>query len=188
MTIEPQEQDAERFRGPSAGAPDQPQPFSEQPQEPPGGCGRPVLIGCALVVVLLGLLLLGFLWKARDLMPALFRWSLDQFEQQVAANLPPDLPEADRQRLADAFDAAAASVEDGSADAAGLQRLQGKLLETARAGRLTREQVLDLTEALEAVAGQRAPPAAPEPQPDAGDESMPLANRRPAPPQRLLAA
>lgn len=188
MTIEPQEEGAERFRDPASGAPDQPQPFSDQPHDPPGGCGRPVLIGCGLVVVLLGLLLLGFLWKAPDLMPALFRWSLDQFEQQVSANLPPDLSEEERQRLADAFDAAASAVEDGSADAAGLQRLQGKLLETARAGRLTREQVLDLTEALESVAGDRAPPPVREPPPDAVDEETPLAARRPPPPRPLLAA
>ncbi len=152
MTIEPQPPGAR-----------QPQPFSETPKDAPGGCGRPFLIGCALIVVLLGLLLLGFLWKARDLMPALFRWSLDQFEQQVSGSLPADLSEAERQRLADAFDAAAAAVEDGTADTAALQGLQGKLLEVARAGRLSRDEVLGLIEALEAVAGDRAPPPVEEP-------------------------
>ena len=163
MTIEPQRQGAE-----------QPQPFSERPQQPPGGCSRPVLIGCAAAVVLLGLLLLGVLWKARDLMPALFRWSLGQFEQQVTGNLPENLGEGERQRLAAAFDAAAAAVEDGTADAAALQRLQGRLLDVARSRRLTRDQVLDLVEALEAVAGERAPPAQPEP-PPAGETPMPQA-------------
>lgn len=143
---------------PPAGQSPQPQPFGDQPQQPPGGCSRPLLIGCALTVVLLGLLLLGLLWKAGDLMPALFRWSLEQFEQQVTGNLPADLSEAERQRLADAFDAAAAAVEEGSADAAALQRLQGRLLDVARAGRLTRDEVLELAGALEAVAGSRAPP------------------------------
>ncbi len=186
MTIEPQDQGNERFENPAGQGAEQPRPFSEGPQDPPGGCSRPLLIGCALIVVLLGLLLLGFLWKAEDLVPALFRWSLDQVEQQVSSSLPADLSDAERQRLADAFDAAATAFEDGSADAAGLQRLQGKLLDVARAGRLTREQVLDLTEALEAAAGERAPPV-PEPLPDTGDGATPLAVRRPSP-QRLLAA
>ncbi len=169
MTIEPQNQGPGQPRS-------QPQPFSETPAEAPGGCGRPLLIGCAVIVVLLGLLLLGVLWKARDLMPALFRWSLDQFEQQVAGSLPDDLSDAERQRLAEAFDAAAAAVDDGTADGAALQRLQGVLLGVARAGKLSRDRVFGLIEALEAVAGERAPPAevdppAPEPLP----ETIPLA-------------
>ncbi len=169
MTIEPHSQ------GPQGQGTDQPQPFSGGPQTAPGGCSRPLLIGCAVTVVLLGLLLLGFLWKARDLMPALFRWSLDQFEQQVAGNLPAEFSDAERQRLADAFDAAAAAVEDGSADPGALQRLQGELLDVARSGRLSRRQAIGLIESLEAVAGQRAPPAAPEALPEVGEEPMPQA-------------
>lgn len=165
MTIEPQRQGAE-----------QPQPFSETPQQPPGGCSRPLLIGCAVTVVLLGLLLLGVLWKARDLMPALFRWSLEQFEQQVVGNLGEDVSEQERQRLADAFDAAAGAVEDGTADPAALQRLQDRLLDVARSGSLDRDEVLDLVEALEDVAGQRAPPA-PEPRPAPVESPTPQASR-----------
>lgn len=153
MTIEPE---APGF--------EQPQPFAETPQEVPGGCSRPIFLGCAVVVVLLGLLLLGALWKAKELMPALFRWSLDQFEQQISASLPEELSEAERERLAAAFDAAAAAVENGTADPAALQRLQGKLLDVARAGRLTREKVLGLIEALEGVAGERSPPPVAEPE------------------------
>ena len=177
-------QDPQSLQNPQGRSAGQPQPFSEGPLEPPGGCSRPLLIGCAATVVLLGLLLLGVLWNARDLMPALFRWSLDQFEQQIAGNLPEDLSEAERQRLADAFDGAAAAVEDGTADTAALQRLQGRLLDVARAGRLTRDRVLDLSEALEAVAGaeERAPPPVPEPLPDAGEEPM---SRKP-PSRRVL--
>ncbi len=172
MTIEPQRQGAE-----------QPQPFAETPQQPPGGCSRPLLIGCAVSVVLVGMLLLGVLWKARDLMPALFRWSLEQIEQQVAGNLPEDVSEAERARLVDAFDAAATAFEDGTADPQALQRLQGQLLDVARSRRLSRDKVLDLIEALEAVAGERAPPALPEaqPEPPSGETPMPQAFRRPSP-------
>jgi hypothetical protein len=106
----------------------------------------------------MGLLLLGALWKAKEFMPALFRWSLDQFEQQIERNLPEDLTAAELERLTAAFDEAAAAVEDGTADPAGLRRLQGRLLDVARAGRLTRDQVLELIDALEGVAGGRAPP------------------------------
>jgi hypothetical protein len=156
----------------------QPQPFADGPHEASGGgCGRPLLIGCAIAAVLLGLLLLGVLWKARDLMPALFRWSLDQFEQQVEGRLPDDLSEAERRRLADAFDLVVAAVEDGSADPAALQRLQGRLLDVARADDLSRQQVLDLIEALEAVAGERALPVPPEPLPEGVVEGLPVAWR-----------
>lgn len=170
MTIEPLRQGAE-----------QPQPFAQTPQPPPGGCSRPLLIGCAVTVVLLGLLLLGVLWKARDFMPALFRWSLTQFEQQVTGNLPEDLSEGERRRLAEAFDAAATAVEDGTADAGALQRLQGRLLDVARSRRLTRDKVLDLIESLEAVAGDRAPPARPETPLPSGETPLPQALRRPLP-------
>jgi hypothetical protein len=193
MTIEPPSQDSTGPRGPrgAEGAQghgfDQPQPFSEGPIEAPGGCSRPLLLGCAVTVVLLGLLLLGVLWKGRELMPALFRWSLDQFEQQVTDSLPADLSETERRRLADAFDGAAAAVEDGSADPAALQRLQGHLLGVARAGELTRDRVLELIEALEAVAGERAPPPAPEPLRDPDEGAMPLAFRGLPSSQRLAA-
>ena len=192
MTIEPQNQGPlgpDNIQGEGGG---QPQPFGEEPRQAPGGCSRPLLIGCASTVVLLGLLLLGVLWKAQDLMPALFRWSLDQFEQQVAGALPADLSETERERLAAAFDAAAGAVEDGTADTAALQRLQGELLDVARAGRMTRDGVLDLIEALQAVAGERAPSPVPQPSPDAADEeAMPLAllvARQSPSGQRLLAA
>ena len=193
MTDEPQSPDF-TGRPVTPGESRQPQPFSEGPQEPPGGCGRPLLIGCAVTAVLLGLLLLGLLWKAGDLMPALFRWSLDTFERQVAGRLPADLGEAERQRLADAFDRVVAAVEDGTADPAALQRLQPKLLEVARSRELDREQVLELIEALEAVAGERAPPAPAEPLPESGEERVPVARRgapttlQPAAGSRLAAA
>ena len=166
MTIEPQ----------GAGGSGQPQPFAEAPQDPPGGCSRPLLVGCSLAVVLAGLVLLVLLWKAQDLIPAAFEWALGQFEQQVEGMLPEDLGEAERRRLAEAFDAAAAAVADGSADPGALQRLQGRLLEVARAGSLSRGEVLDLIEALEEVAGERAPPPASEPPPaaEAAPEPLPV--------------
>ena len=144
---------------------EQPQPFSDSPKDAPGGCSKPLLVGCALIVVLLGLLLLGAFWRAKDLMPTLFGWALDQFEQQIAGSLPEDLDEAERQRLADAFDAATRAVEEGTADPVALQQLQSRLMSVARSGSLTREEVLGLVEALEAVAGERAPPPAREPAP-----------------------
>ena len=173
MTIEPQ--------SPGLGTERQPQPFSEAPKDPPGGCSRPLLVGCSITLVLAGLLLLVLLWKAQDWMPSLFRWSLTQFEQQISANLPPEMSEAERQRLSEAFDAAAGAVEDGTADPAALQRLQGRLLEVARGGRLSREEVLGLTEALEEVAGGGESPAEPGPDPEVGEEEMPVAFLGPAP-------
>ena len=172
MSIEPQSN--------SFGGGEQPQPFADTPQDPPGGCSRPLLVGCGLAVVLVGLVLLVLLWKAQDIVPAAFEWALDQFEQQVEGMLPEDLSEAERQRLADAFDAAAAAVADGTADPEALQRLQGRLLEVARAGRLSRGEVMGLIEALEEVAGERAPPPAEEARPP-GEEAPPAAEALPEP-------
>ncbi len=151
---------------PTAGGRRQPQPFAPPPETATegDGCRRSLLLGCAAAVVLAGVLLLVLLVKAGEWMPALFAWSLDQFEQQVTGNLPDDVDAAERRRLAAAFDAAAEAVADGTADPEALRRLQTILFEVARAGgELTRDQVLELAAALEAVAGGRKAPApAPE--------------------------
>lgn len=143
---------------PGAGGDAQPKPFGERPEPPPGGCSSPLLVGCAAAVVLLGVLILGLLWKAGDWIPTVFRWSLEQIEREVSGRLPDGIGEEERRRLAAAFDAAADAFADGSADRDALQRLQPLLLEVLRDGELTEQQVRSLIGALEAVAAERAPP------------------------------
>lgn len=144
-------------------------PFDAQPREPAAfrGCSRPVLIGCGVGVLGLGLLFLLLIVKADDL----FRWAFAQSENAIVELLPPDVTEDEVQRLRRAFDAVGEAVTAGRIDTRGLQELQSALSEAGGKGdRLTREDVRRLTEALERVAGaggeesggsRRAPPPPP---------------------------
>ena len=127
-------------------------PFSPGPPESSGGgCGRVGLIGCGLLVLLLGAASVVFLLKAGDL----FAWAMDRFEVEIAHALPDDLPEADRRRLHNAFEAASDAVRAGDFDPLALQKLQSKLRDSLleESQNLTRQQVLELIAILEEVAG-----------------------------------
>lgn len=151
-----------------ASQPVEPQPFAGEPRAPAAGCGRQLMIGCGVLVVVFGVGLLVVLWKAADWMPRLFRWSMEQTEQALVARLPADLDAATRERLAAAFDGAADAVAEGRADPAALQRLQTELLAVLRAAALERDDVVRLIEVLEEVAGRPAgEPAAPAREPPA---------------------
>ena len=134
--------------------PQPPVPFEIAPTEPAaGGCSRVGLIGCGVVVLLLGAAAVVFLFKAGDL----FAWAMTRFEVEITKALPEDCTESDRQRLRVAFDSAAEAVRSGEFDPLALQRLQGKLRESLldEDQTLTREQVLELTVILEEVSGQQ---------------------------------
>jgi hypothetical protein len=128
-------------------------PFENAPNAPAaGGCSRVGLIGCGVVILLLGAAAVVFLFKAGDL----FAWAMTQFEVEITKALPEDCTESERQRLQSAFDSAAEAVRSGEFDPLALQRLQGKLRESLldEDQSLTREQVLELTVVLEEVSGQ----------------------------------
>ncbi len=145
--------------------PSAPQPFEGEPVSPAGfsGCAKPVVIGCTALLIVLALGLLVVVWKAGDLV----RWSLGQYRETVIEHLPDDVTSAERERLDAAFEAAIAAVTSGRADAAGLQDLQRSMTATGRKIQsLTREDVLELTRALERVAGAAEPETAPESPPE----------------------
>lgn len=152
--------------GPIDQLPPQPSvPFGTAPTEPAaGGCSRVGLIGCGVVILLLGAAALVFLFKAGDL----FGWALTQFETEITEALPEDCTETERQRLSEAFTAAAEAVRSGDFDPSALQALQSKLRESLldEDHSLTREQVRELTLILEEVAGQRS-------EEDPGEEEAP---------------
>ena len=129
-------------------------PFESVPTEPQGGgCGRVGVIGCGVITLLLGIAAVIFLFKAQDL----FVWVMTEMETQVTRALPDDCTAEDRQRLHEAFAAATSTVRSGEFDRQALLRLQrllgDSLVDEDRT--LTREQVLELTRALEEVAGSR---------------------------------
>ena len=143
-------------------------PFDASPKEPGGvGCSRFGLIGCGVVVLLLGVAAVVFLFKAGDL----FGWALTQFETEITRSLPDDLADAERQRLREAFDKAADAVRSGEFDPGALQKLQGKLRDSLldEDNALTREQVLELIVTLEEVAGGSS-------EEDPAEEGMPAAD------------
>jgi len=128
-------------------------PFTGQPKPAPSGCSRPLLIGCGIVIVLLGIAAIVFIVKAPDL----FAWGLGSLREGIVAKLPDDLTDAERARLDRGFDAVAERVKGGEpVEPPALKALQRQLMsatEKANAGTLTRDDVLDLLSALERVGG-----------------------------------
>jgi hypothetical protein len=123
------------------------------------------LIGCGVVVLLLGVAAVVFLLKAGDL----FGWALARFETEITRALPDELTDEERQRLHQAFQEAADAVRSGDFDPMALQRLQGTLRDSLldQDQRLTPEQVYELIEVLEEVGGRE-----PEAEPSSDDGAI----------------
>lgn len=135
--------------------------------------GRAMLLGCGVLLFLLGAAAIIFLLKADDFVG----WVFGSVEETIVERLPPDLPAEDRQRLERAFAAATARIQSGEADPQALRRLQGGLGRTVRGSGddrpLTREEVADLIATLEEIAGTTPP------DPDAPPEAIPGARSGP---------
>ncbi len=161
-----------------------PQPFAPQPAPSAlGGCSRPVLVGCGVLVVFLGIAALVLVLKAGDL----FGWAMARFEAEIVAALPDDVSQEERERLSQAFAAATEAVQSGRADPLALQRLQGQLRETAlKSGEtLTRAEVVELIRSLEEVAGAEA---IPQEEPAGAEGRQETAHPRAGPPRQRLVA
>ena len=133
---------------PPAPPPPPSRPFEPEPRRAPGGCGTPLLVGCGVLAILLGLGAIFFVVKAKSLLA----FTMEKLEAQVAAHLPAEVAPAERERLATAFAGAVARVRSGEIDPAALQEMQGRLVaeaEKAPRGALTVEDVAVLTESLE---------------------------------------
>jgi hypothetical protein len=131
-------------------------PFNPGRPSSPGGAARarPLLIGCGALLVLLGIAAVVLVAKRSEFVG----WMFQKLEAQILAKLPEDVTPQERQRLDHAFDGAAEVMGSGTPDPAKAERLNAVLLELAQAGRrITREDVLKLTRALEEVAGKREP-------------------------------
>ena len=125
------------------------------PGRPPsaGGSGkRPLLIGCGALLVLLGIAAVVLVAKRAEFVG----WMFQKLEAQILAKSPEGVTPGERQRLDQAFDAAATAIGSGGADPSKADQLNSVLLDLAQGGRqITREDVLELTHALEEVAGKR---------------------------------
>lgn len=129
-------------------------PFNPGQPRPAGGGGsrkKPLLIGCVIVLILLGTGVLVLVAR----LPEFVGWMFSRLEEQILAKLPDDVTLEERGRLDQAFDDAAEAIGTGRADQAKAEELNSVLMDFAGAGRkITREDVLKLTQALEEVAGK----------------------------------
>lgn len=134
------------------------QPFNPAAvARPRGGCSKPLLLGCAALFVLLGVGMVVFVVKMPDVLSWLFR----QWESQIMAQVPADVTPAERERLHRAFAASIAALRSQPVDPAKLKPVQmqiTQIMEMGNAkGKLTREDVLRLTVALESLGGVARP-------------------------------
>jgi hypothetical protein len=115
---------------------------------------RPLLIGCGVIFILLGIAAVILMAK----LPELVGWVFQRLEIQVMAKLPPDVTPEERQRLDVAFDEAARAVGENKADPNKAQELNSVLMELGQPNRpLNHDDILKLLKILEEVAG-KAPP------------------------------
>ena len=148
-------------------APQAPQPFGSAPSEPRvGGCGKPALIGCGIVFLLLGV---GGITLVLNVKP-LLAWFLGQVKPTILANAGPEVTAEDRARFERAFEAALGKIREGKIDPAGLQAVQGQLSKAVEKPGVPRETFVALTEAFERLGGVAAPEPTP---PTAPSESLP---------------
>lgn len=143
--------------------PPQAKPFAPEKAIGGGGGQKPVLVGCGLLSLLLGIAAVVFVIKAKDVLA----YAMNQLRTEVVAHLPEDAGESERQRLDAAFDAALGRIRGGELDPAALQELQKKLTAAASASatrRLTREELDGLVAALDKfnAGGKEAPAEEPE--------------------------
>lgn len=130
-------------------------PFDDQPTGPSSGCSTPLLIGCGVGIVLLGILLVVTLVN----IPSIMGWVFESTGDLMTQELPDDIPAEERERLGRAFRDVARAAREERVDPERLLALQKEIREIQGKSpqELTREDVRELTEALEAAA--QPPPA-----------------------------
>jgi hypothetical protein len=154
--------------------PPQAKPFEPEQIRGGGGCQKPMLVGCGLVALLIGIAAVVFVVKAKDVLA----FAMNKLRAEVVAHLPADASENERQQLEAGFDAAMARIRTGAIEPASLQELQKKLTAVAStAGRrqMSREELADLIAALDRFnqAGKPAADGSP-------DEAVPDGAPRPS--------
>ncbi len=136
-------------------------PVTQVPRGGPG-CGKPLLIGCGVLVLLFaaGLVTLAVEWRA------VLRGYFQVLEASLAPRLPADLTPAERDRLHRAFAGAASFDAADETKLPALQRLQRKVVQLSGSQTpLSHRDVQELAENLEAL--HRLPPAGAPSQPGA---------------------
>lgn len=134
-------------------------PFDPAARPKSSGCPKPLVIGCLAVILVGGVALLGGFFFLMKNASSVIQWSMRQMENGVMGQLPPTVTPEERQRLRQAFADVSQGLKDGRIKPEEFQPLQFKMMEIARKGNnLTRQDVLELTRALEEVAHKGPPP------------------------------
>lgn len=141
--------------GPSSQRPDAPSPFDRPTLEPERrrspGVGKPLLIGCGVLLLLV--LAAGVLFVVyQDEVAA---WLFETMEAQLEPMVPEDLPPEVRERYDRAFDEAIAALRSGDYNPFALQGAQQEMSRVARdltdESKMSREDVERLATALEEI-------------------------------------
>lgn len=144
-------------------------PFNPTPRPIPqgsGGCSKPLVVGCVIVVLVGAIAVLGGIYYVGTHAVALFQWSLQQMENNLLVQLPKDVTPEEKANLQQAFTDVRKAIQDGKVPPERLQPLQFKIIEITRKGSsVTRQDIVDFTRSLEDVAGKPvgAPAASPTP-------------------------
>lgn len=134
-------------------------PFEPQPSDL-SGCGKPAVIGCLALLVIVAIGLVVFVVKARNMLD----WALVKYEEVVVENLAPEVTQPERERLQSAFESARNAIRQNRMDPSALQSLQRFMSSPPRADqKIGSDAVRELTEALEAVARARVELPSPKP-------------------------
>lgn len=129
-----------------------PEPFAAAPKPLKNpGCSRGALIGCGALIAIFGIAAVALTLRADKMLV----WILQRLEAKVESKLPPDLTPAEKQRFTAAFDHLYQSLDQGKIDPTSIQGLQRELFTVSGDvdRGLKREQVLQLTDAVEKAAG-----------------------------------
>lgn len=131
--------------------------FDSRPTVPSGkgtGCSRPLVGGCGVLLVLLGVAAVLFVVYAGPIAA----WAYGKAQAQIVSHLPEELSDEDEQRLVRAFEEFRQVVEDGTVDPDGLAAVQAKVLALLQSQEEpTVEDIRELTEALEAAVARGSP-------------------------------
>jgi len=132
-------------------------PFAppQTPSPRTGGPAKPLVIGCIVVLILVGIGLIASLYYVGQSYEKIFAWSLGRIRDGVEVRLPKDLPAEAKQRLDNAFTAAQTAAGTVHGNPAASARLQKLMLDLAHqvegTAPLTAQQVDEITRTLEQI-------------------------------------
>jgi hypothetical protein len=111
-----------------------------------------LVIGCVVVFLVVAVGVLVGLYYLGTHAKEVLQWSFQKMEDGLLAQLPADVTPEEKERFQKAFADVRQGLKDGTIQAEDLQGLNYQIMGVARKGKnVTRQDILDLTKALEEV-------------------------------------